>query len=330
MTENAVLADLRRLDRHELWRHRHKDAWTAVLFFWAGKATPRELEEFIFDLLEEDEVSSLLLALSLMEDQGDRLMYDTQRELALMLTRKRYPIGKARRNHRWTTGRVPRKFYSYFAVEEAELRGLSRSSGTYALATMFSRGVLKVEDIRNSSETFVDPLTIGLLWAMCFKQSHVRIGDAKRLTHLSSMEQALYCANAYLINKMEGKNVTASEFIGMLDEWRAVFPNERSYLVLVVIGMYSEIMDRGQQDADVRKMVGGVILSGIEEPIDNEWLEGSAECFNGMKETVDILEWLREDLKGYDAMSWGISDEEHRRLVAWCLGLIAKRSNVGA
>jgi predicted NACHT family NTPase len=47
------LPDKRRLDRKELWAHRHEDPWTAVLFFWAGKTSPRELEEFLGDLLNE-------------------------------------------------------------------------------------------------------------------------------------------------------------------------------------------------------------------------------------------------------------------------------------
>ncbi len=67
----------RRLDRNELWRYRHKDSWTSVLFFWAGKTSPRELEDFIVDLLADaarkDESEMTFLAISLLYDQGDRL-----------------------------------------------------------------------------------------------------------------------------------------------------------------------------------------------------------------------------------------------------------------
>lgn len=71
VTALVILADggaNRRLDRKELWNHRNEDAWTAVLFFWSGKTAPRELEEFIDDLIKESDPVSTLLALALLNE----------------------------------------------------------------------------------------------------------------------------------------------------------------------------------------------------------------------------------------------------------------------
>ncbi|MBK9266374.1 MAG: NACHT domain-containing protein [Polyangiaceae bacterium] len=62
-----------RIDRMMLYKHRHEDRWMAVLFFWAGLAPAGEVEDFIQTCMKNADWENLLLAMSLVDDQGDRL-----------------------------------------------------------------------------------------------------------------------------------------------------------------------------------------------------------------------------------------------------------------
>lgn len=62
-----------RLDRMALYQHRHEDRWLAIMFFWAGIAPAGEAEDFVRLCLREADWNNLLLAMSLVDDQGESL-----------------------------------------------------------------------------------------------------------------------------------------------------------------------------------------------------------------------------------------------------------------
>jgi hypothetical protein len=87
---DQVDEDGQRLDRLRLFKDRNNDRWLIVLFFWAGLASPGDLQSFIVQVSDEQNDADLLLALSLMYDQmlPHRLSEPWRSKLLLKLLRR--------------------------------------------------------------------------------------------------------------------------------------------------------------------------------------------------------------------------------------------------
>lgn len=70
-----------RVDRMMLYGHRHEDRWNTVLFFWAGLASAGEVETFVRMCMGQEDWGELLLTISIVHDQGERLSVGMRREL---------------------------------------------------------------------------------------------------------------------------------------------------------------------------------------------------------------------------------------------------------
>jgi NACHT domain-containing protein len=179
------LPDKRRLDRKELWTHRE---WTTVLFFWGGKTSPRELEEFLGDLLKEATGEATLLALSLLHDQGDRLTHDAQRSLAALLSAKPLPSpGKRDRGFvPCFTPVAPESMYKQeYGALVLELPGLSEISSNQAFKGLFVRGLLTPADLLNTQGEMRVQLTTAALWALDVEGTKLTMEVRKYLGHRS-------------------------------------------------------------------------------------------------------------------------------------------------
>jgi hypothetical protein len=118
-----------RVDRMMLFRNRHEDRWNAVLFFWAGLAPAKEVEEFARDCMPIDEWRDVLLAVSLVNDQGERLPTaalpaELVQRMVAMSQVNDIDIEKSMSFRCMTTGAAT----LMIEIRSVELRGLQRTS----------------------------------------------------------------------------------------------------------------------------------------------------------------------------------------------------------
>ena len=280
------LPDKRRLDRKELWEHRHEDQWTAVLFFWAGKTSPRELEEFLGDLLNEATEGATLLALSLLYDQGDRLTHETQRSLATRLISKPFQVAGGLEIYSCETPLVPDFMFKRFWTHIVPLRGLSEAASSQAFVNFFRRGLLDPNVIQQSHGLFRDHLTVAALLALRGESSKVTLDVRHCLGHLPSRDVALFCFSNKFRRVMRGWGTT-ERCCTDLAEWLEAFPEGRPWVSLLLLGLVTQ----GKHEARRRggwngsesyprgnKLIGPLLWERRNEPVDENWLRGSDDC----------------------------------------------------
>ncbi|MFA6561370.1 MAG: NACHT domain-containing protein [Verrucomicrobiia bacterium] len=318
------LFDKRRLDRKELWAHRHEDAWTVVLFFWAGKTTQRELEEFIGDLLDEEEDRAALLALSLLHDQGDRLTHESQRGLALRMVQK-WPSRMKNRGGSigvGTTPCVPSFAYREYQARNSDLRGLTNASCINALSRLLKRGVLVSGDMSVCHKYIRGPLTVATLWAMSENGSCVSLDARHDLGHLPQRDRALYCYNTIV-----------TENRSSLADWLKAFPEGREWIPLLLLSAFIEsdfFSSIGNDTQDARPRIGPLCWEWRNESVAKDWLLGSDNCRFWGRSGFDLIKVIRESLQKDGASTWGVSAEQHADLLTWCDRMMARRAELKA
>ncbi len=325
---NTYLPDKRRLDRQELWVHRHEDAWTAVMFFWAGKTTEHELEEFIRDLTKEDGDQESLLTLSLLDDQGDRLAPETQRELAVRLIGKPLPNESHSDLHSYivcATPDVPGFAYQEYQVPYIQLRGLSTEDSAGALMRLFVRGVLVPEDIHACEETCRAALTIAAIRALRRAGSPVTLDLRHYVKHLPPCDSALYFFHHYMVLDTDVEQAQTR-----LAEWLEAFPEGRPWVPLLLAGSVTQSFKKvGVSNA--KQTVGCILWQWRDEHIAEDWLKGSGDCISWSKPVgYDLLEKTRQSLEDDGASAWGLTAEQHADLLAWCFRMMSKRAKLKA
>ena len=329
------LPDKRRLDRKELWTHRHKDEWTTVLFFWAGKTSPRELEEFLGDLLDEAAGKATLLALSLLHDQGDRLTYDAQRSLAALLIAK--PLLADEGPDAFVLCVTPATPESAYHQDHRsvmfELPGLSNVDSYVAFEGLFVRGLLTPADLLNSQGEMRAQLTTAAVWAFGVEGTKLTIEVQKYLGHLPPRDLALYCMRHCLVDPILGGREDLQRHRNALAEWLRAFPDGRAWVSLVLVGALCEA-ERSRflasRRANARTQVGPLLWEWRDEPVDDDWLRESDNCRGWGIRDLDILKEARESLEQSDPDAWGITAEQHADLLAWYDHKVARRAELKA
>ncbi|MDQ3583048.1 MAG: NACHT domain-containing protein [Pseudomonadota bacterium] len=327
------LPDKRRLDRKELWTHRHKDEWTTVLFFWGGKTSPRELEEFLVDLLNEAAGEATLLALSLLHDQGDRLTHDAQRSLAALLIAKPLPSHGPQSFAHCVTPAAPESVYKHeYRSRNYELRGLSKVNSTQAFVGLFARGLLTPADLLNPQGEMRDQLTIAALWALGREATKLTIEIRKYLGHLPPRDLALYCMCYGLFSPIRAGRGDLQRHRNALAEWLKAFPEGRAWVSLVLVGALVEgELSLRSFASNARTQFGPLLWEWRDEPVDDDWLRESDTCrgWPGIR-GVDVLKKARQSLEKNDPNAWGITAEQHADLLAWCDHKMARRAELKA
>ncbi len=336
------LPDKRRLDRKELWLHWKEDAWTAVLFFWAGKTTSRELEEFIKDLTNERSVEAGLLALSLLYDQGDRLNSETQRLLAHRLIAIFYPsafkshhktfcgppegpVSEFNLIHEFNESLSVEDYKNPYYVNAVALRGLSICDSTRAFSRLFARGVLVPEDIRTFRDNCRNILTVSAFWAMSEPNSHVSLDIRYYVDHIPSNVVASFCYDYASIGKFKMgcvENVqTCREW---LSEWLTAFPERRLWVPLLLANSLFRYILIKEKDW-LLKSFCSLLWEWRNEPIDEDWLITSDEYQCGYLSVKDLLKEIKHLLAIHIRDDFEIPAEQHADLVAWCNRQISRR-----
>jgi hypothetical protein len=327
------LPDKRRLDRKELWTHRHKDEWTTVLFFWGGKTSPRELEEFLGDLLKEATGEATLLALSLLHDQGDRLTHDAQRSLAALLSAKPLPSpGKRDRGVvPCATPVAPESMYKHeYGARVLELPGLSRINSAQAFKDLFVRGLLTPADLLNTQGEMRVQLTTAALSALGVEGTKLTMEVRKYLGHLPPRDLALYCMYHCFVDEFVWGRGDLRRHRNALAEWLKAFPDGRAWVSLVLVGALCERFLPPDRRTTARTQVGSLLWEWRDEPVDNDWLRESDNCRGWTMGTIDVLKETRQSLESSDPDAWGITAEQHIDLLAWCDRKLARRAELKA
>lgn len=328
-----VLEDGRRLDRTELSRHRSEDRWTTVIFFWAGTASRRELEELITDLSQDATHDSLLLALSLMDDQGDRLGKTILRELAKPWIR-RYYGESALRTDGYATLLLPEGPVPYHVgstpVRSQQLRGLSTRHNVDALARLFARGALTISDVIGARFESRAILSIATIGALGIPGTQVSLQDCMQLPGIGRRELALHTFAHGIdgIRRTPGsQTIDYEEFI---HGWLNGFPEAIAWVPLLIPGIGEVCSNRPSfYGRRARKSIGPLMLEWMGQEIDGAWLKESRIVTSSPGEgTGDILEETRNQLLAGEPESWGVSHTQLDELVEWCARAIEIRDDL--
>ncbi len=326
------LPDGRRLDRQELWRNRHKDTWMAVLFFWAGKTSPRELEDFIGELTggsDEDRV----LAYSLLHDQGDRLEHQERRALVLRLVKAHWLAGYGTTVIAQSPA-LPAAVYQQLDIPSTHLLGFSGKTLIAALADWLRSGLLKPEDLPLNRKDTRDAMTVSLFWALGFSDSCVTLDMIRGLQHLSEAEVAVL---SFSLLDCSPKSV--NEPRDAIEQWITAFPSYRSCVPFMVAGKIIDVLIADENEI-VAFAPNGVLLrlwpilwEWRTEPVSEAWLLISDRCrswYHGEGTHIDMLTKIREHLQTPDPKNLGLSATQQQDLQAWCERLLEQRAALQA
>ena len=320
------LPDERRLDRKELWNHRHEDQWTVVLFFWAGKTSLRELEEFLSDLLHEKGPKAPVLALSLLDDQGYRLPPSIRRLLAEAIIKKPLEF-------------LP-EFQANFAIVLAPpfvktglsascsmLRGLSPRFSTQAFARLFASGLLEQSAISQSRGDMRDDMTVALFWAFDHFGLAWTLEVRKHLSHLPQCELGLICLS-FCCRSTSSEPLELEKCRHNLSEWLVAFPEGRGWLSLLLLPCEADRPLGKVSQIAPRKVVGPILWERINEPMDDDWLRESDDFRAHNHFHMDVLEKGRVLLRKHAPEEWGLTVNQHSDLVGWCGRLMTRRKEL--
>lgn len=313
-----------RLDRQELWQHRHDDPWTAVLFFWAGKTSAKELEEFVFELVKEPAQESPLLALAVLGDQGDRLERSVQRELALAILRREWADCETLGGAVASTGCVPSLFFHEEQCSLWQLRGLSGADSVRISMGLFAKGVVALSDVQGMALTNRRMAMIAALWALDEPDGSVALRACMDLCELPRDRLALllfeYAVGYPLLERNDSTK---------LAEWMDLFPESSAWVAFLLMGVWQQKKDDVCGKTPFQQWLpymGPLLWKYHVHPVAEAWLKHSFEwnCWaNSMP--GDVLQQFYDAFVSGPASAWGLREAQHQDLVIWLQGLLKRR-----
>jgi hypothetical protein len=325
----------RRLDRRELWKHRHEDSWMGVLFFWAGMTRPRELEEFILELIEEGG-NGPLLAVSLFLDQHARFDRETQRRLALAVisvpfcpTVIRTLVGY----YVIAAPFVPPSCRGNFQWEDPDLSGFSASVN--AFGALFARGVLVAGDVGAASGKERDILMGTLFESIHVEGTRTSLQDLRHLEFLTLAQTAVFAWGDAVRPALDDESTSAAAAI---DQWLEAFPEARSWPAFLLMG---EVIHAWNHTTEVAAARGRTAIRLLWErrtaAVGDDCLLMSAafvedwQPISVRSETgVDLLRRFQSVLSGEIAGGWEVDPEQLTDLRVFCDELLRLRSSLPA
>lgn len=323
------LPDGRRLDRKELWNHRHEDPWTNVLFFWAGKSSPQELEEFLSDLIAEDGSDGPTLALALLNDQGVRLGRAAQSALALEVVRKPWEFGGSGRITLVSTGTVPASYFYQIEINNPKLRGMSRHSHLEVLHRFFHSGVLPLLAIAEAHSVHSQRLTIAALSAF-EGGGHVAWDVRHLLNHVPEQALAIMMFHGLPINSTDSRKMNSE-----LSQWIEAFPFGTNWIPFLLIGnihvvITDDYLSNKVECINRAKSSIRLLLEWKSHPLDQSWLGASIEWKSWRDENqgFDALQEVRDAFEKGLPEQFVVTSEQRQELLTWLDELIAQRERL--
>jgi hypothetical protein len=294
-----------------------------VLFFWAGKTSPRELEEFVKDLVDGGEEETLL-AFSLLADQGDRLAHEMRRALALRLLQHALP-GNGSVGAVAHPPAVPTAAYAEIHANTIYLRGLSeRSTVVHVLASWLESGILAPKDMPFGRADSRDAMTVAVLWALSRPGTCMTLDARHSVEHLSPQQVSLLCFEA-----ITWSATTVDSLRDAVAEWLTAFPANRHWMPLLLAGAIAVggyAYGRGPLVSDRQKRIWPVLWEWRNETVASDWLQESDECWYWRGErSFDLLTSIREMIASESHNVLGVSAAQHEDLLLLCDRLLAKR-----
>ncbi|MES2466239.1 MAG: NACHT domain-containing protein [Verrucomicrobiota bacterium] len=313
-----------RLDRKELWDHRHEDTWTAVLFFWAGKTTPLELEKFSFELAEENGDDGPLLALALLGDQGERLEHDVRKKLAMKLLSGSWAPKEGNSNSLSISGTVPEAYYSENGVDSMRLRGLSDLHGVNVFSKLLREGVIPPEAIDIATPCHQSFLTISILWALGGTDSKLTLDVCDLLIRVPKPQLMLHTFFHYVGGYLHSQTNSLR-----IVEWLQRFPEGKSRLALLLIGGWSDGSRTAQDGDSIRSgdhHFGPVLWGCANYAVDDEWLKESFSWKSWSHDMRgDVLQEFYDRFVIGPPAAWDLGEKQHHDLIHWLKELLQRR-----
>jgi len=229
-----------RLDRLRLFKERYDDRWNAVLFFWAGLASPSDLQSFIEQVIAAGTSQDLEIALGLIHDQldQDRLSLEWLRLRLPELVR--LPIDEPIKVI-YGADLMPNdsSFDAEYPIDTSNVRHISSSSPhfTYAyevLSAVIQRTNLRWSDLRQAHTTQRSGV-----WLACL---NCGAGDAHELAStiaeapddLTSASSSLRLAFVYSFDaSIRNGILPVADVIAI---WQAQYPDIRSIKLIALLG----------------------------------------------------------------------------------------------
>jgi hypothetical protein len=326
---STFLREGARLDRQELWKHRHEDPWTAVLFFWAGKTTPLELEEFCFELVKEKREEGPLLALALLGDQGERLDFERQRELALRLLKRKWTLRDSASESVASFECAPESQYVELTVQNISLRGIRNQSHINLLQGLFHSGVVSLDMCGSAAPSNKNDLAIAMFWALSKSDTKIELGEARALTHLPSDVFAGLCLSCVI-----ERQFSLGDSSDVIQTWLENFPEKSDTLLLTLIGAWKNIKEDGSPQKDETltiHLLARLIWRNRELEVNEDWLRDSFEWCNWHNSMCgDVLQQFCDAFISGRVESRAMSKEEHEELTRWLKALLKRREQLTA
>jgi hypothetical protein len=211
------------------------------------------------------------------------------------------------------------------------LRGLSTETSTKALADLFAKGVLTLEDLHRCDGSFLKELSIAALWALSATGSRVTLTMVRQhLVHLPLREVAVLCFSCGVFQHIDDGATTPESLQKWVADWLNVFPEGREWVTFLLLPAFDDAAQRiGWITANVRHLIGPIFWAWRGEAVAKDWLLGSDDCvFFMRREKVDLLRVSLESLRRNVAAFWGITPEQQADLVAWCERMIQQREEL--
>jgi len=147
-----------RIDRFLLFEHRDDDRWNTVTFLWAGLAPIADVESFIEESIEANNIE---LAAGLLLDQFERIPTEIARKLLLKILKNELTFNLGGSHWMVSAPTLKRNEYMFnLQVPEFDLRGLTpRSNFSSLIGFAIYKGVLVWDDIYTVSGDLRD-----LIW----------------------------------------------------------------------------------------------------------------------------------------------------------------------
>lgn len=312
----------RRLDRMELWTNRYNDSWTTVLFFWAGKTSPRELEEFLRQLLDDRE-TGVPLGLGLLDDQGHRLELVSRREIALCLLSYRAPQQVGAGRAVCLLPALPVSEFAEISARVFKLTGLAYSVSTNAIRRFLREETLRPKDLELIHTSHHEDFRVALLWLLSAGE---HLGQSVEETCAVASISRSYVAFARVYYILKGLALVggdgAEQAIGL---WRKTYPDYQNRLPLLILG--SVFAEYSYRTPNLLRIGALLLQQASEVEVPHEHLVHTFNYKHFNNPHFDLLQKVSELIKA-QASDLDLSEEQSRHLLEWIKDLISKRTSL--
>jgi hypothetical protein len=303
--ESHIDATGKRIDRFRLFKHREDDRWNVVIFLWAGLAPFADLESFIDECIEADDIK---LAYGIISDQYERFNPQSKRQFILRLLTCKPNVERG--FFFWVvSGPTNIVRGDHLEIPSTELRGIGHTQ----LANLFFRaatdGFLSWSDAKRLRGILRELVWMSVAahsndlddWKACIKPLPATLKDSELWSHWLAQR----VVDSHIMHENE---VDLHSRISIHNE---TFPDQAGILTVATLNNLVRYKDEDGAGGLLKQRNIDSILTCLEtlqdEPIHADILLGTSDWSSSIrpKESGDLLEksadllqaWSVDDLK---------------------------------